>query len=70
MISAVFGHNGNVLARAKVWSTVAIAEVDLAKPIQLHSLGDMKAQIERHRPLLPRERKANAQRFLGRNGRP
>lgn len=55
MISAVFGHDGKVLAQAKEWGTVAVAEVDLNKPMHWHSLGDMKAQIERHRPLLPHE---------------
>ncbi len=58
MISAVFGHDGSVLAQAKEWGTVAVAEVDLAKPMHWHSLGDMKAQIERHRPLLPHENKS------------
>ena len=60
MISAVFGHDGNVLAQAKDWGAVAVAEVDLAKPMHWHSMGDMKAQIERHRPLLPHETQSDA----------
>jgi predicted amidohydrolase len=50
MISAVFGHDGKVLAQGKDWGTVAIAEVDLDKRQHWHSLGDFKAQIPSHRP--------------------
>ncbi len=50
MISAVFGHDGKVLAQGKEWGTVAVAEVDLEKPTHWHSLGDFKAQIPSHRP--------------------
>jgi predicted amidohydrolase len=60
IISAVFGHDGSVLAQAKDWGTVAVAEVDLGKPMHWHSLGDMKAQLERHRPWLPHEKQAAA----------
>ncbi|MCA8998260.1 MAG: carbon-nitrogen hydrolase family protein [Planctomycetaceae bacterium] len=52
MISAIFGHDGKPLAKAHDWGTVAIAEVDLNKPLYWHSLGDFKAQIERHRPIV------------------
>ncbi len=53
MISAVFGHDGTVLAQAQQWGDVAVVEVDLNKQLFWHSLGDFKAQIPRHRPQCP-----------------
>ena len=53
MISAVYGHDGRPLAQATEWGSVAIAEVDLNQPLHWQSLGDFKAQIERHRQETP-----------------
>lgn len=53
MITGIYGHDGSVLSQAKDWSSIAITEVDLNKPVYWHSLGDFKAQIQRHRPVVP-----------------
>lgn len=52
MITGIYGHDGTILSQAKEWSSIAMTEVDLNQPTYWHSLGDFKAQIERHRPVV------------------
>jgi predicted amidohydrolase len=51
MISAVYDRNGTPIAKGEEWGTVAVAEVDLARPYQgPFNLGDFRAMLPRHRP--------------------
>jgi len=52
MYSAIFDQTGKLVAKAEIWGTVVIAEVDLNRPyIGPWNLGDFHSMIPRHRPV-------------------
>ena len=50
MLSAIYDHAGQPVAKAETFGTVIVHEADLSRPLYWQSLGDFKAQIEHHRP--------------------
>ena len=57
MISAIYDHNGDPLATAPQWGTVAVAEVTLNQPYYgPYKLGDFRSMVPRHRPPVPAEK--------------
>ena len=50
--SAIYGHDGTALAEADEFGSLAIAEVDLSRRLLWQSLGDFKAQLPAHQPVL------------------
>jgi len=52
MTTSVFGRDGRPLVTAENWGDVIVTEVELSQPAIWHSLGDFRAEVLRHRPLV------------------
>jgi predicted amidohydrolase len=51
MSTAVWDHTGKMIAQARDWGSLIVAEVDLAPPTLWRGLGDFRAKLPRHLPL-------------------
>lgn len=52
MLTAIYDHEGKTLGYAEKFGTVVMAEVDLNKRLHWASLGDFKAELPRHSPVV------------------
>ncbi|MEL6105074.1 MAG: sulfatase-like hydrolase/transferase, partial [Planctomycetota bacterium] len=50
--TGIYGHDGEAISEAKQFGTLAIAEVDLDQRLYWQSLGDYRAQLPAHRPVI------------------
>lgn len=55
-LSAVYNPAGDPIAHARDWGSVAVVEVDLNRRTLWPSLGDFRAQLPSHRPVIMPER--------------
>ena len=51
IISGVYDHTGEAIAKAKRWGEVVVAEVDLNQRTHWSGIGDFKAEMHRRRPV-------------------
>lgn len=55
MVTGIFDREGDLIAQAKEWGTVTMAEVDLNRHLYWTSLGDFGAELTHNRPLPPKD---------------